>query len=159
MPIQTGAVAIAPLLAGLCDRFADQLLADGPQLQLHCPASLPPAQADRSRIEQVLVNLIGNAIRHTPQGAITLRAWAEGHRLWIAVADTGQGIAAEELPRVFERFWRSDKARTRDGQGVTGSGIGLAISRRLVELQGGEIEVSSQLGQGSEFRFWLPIAP
>jgi len=158
LPIQTSAVAVEPLLRSLRDRFADQLLEDGPELRLDCPADLPSLQADRARVEQILVNLLGNAIRHTPQGAITLRAWTTPGQLWIAVADTGQGIAEAELAKVFERFWRSDKARTRDGQGVAGSGIGLAIARRLVELQGGEIQVSSTLGQGSEFRFWLPMS-
>ncbi len=158
LPIQTTAVAVEPLLRSLRDRFADQLLEDGPELKLDCAASLPPLQADPARVEQVLVNLIGNAIRHTSQGSITLRAWTETERVWIAVVDTGQGIAEADLARVFERFWRSDKARTRDSEGVAGSGIGLAIAHRLVELQGGEIQVSSDLGQGSEFRFWLPIS-
>lgn len=161
LPIQPEVIALAPLLQSLRDRFADQLLDDGPVLGLDCPPQLPPVKADRARLEQVLINLLGNAIRYTPQGKITLRAWAEGDRLWIAVADTGQGIAAEELPRVFERFWRSDRARRRegvDGRDGSGSGIGLAIARRLVELQGGEIQVRSVLGEGSEFRFWLAIA-
>lgn len=158
LPIQTTAVAVEPLLRGLRDRFADQLLENGPELKLDCPTNLPPLQADPARVEQVLVNLIGNAIRHTSQGSITLRAWTEAGRIWIAVVDTGQGIAEAELAKVFERFWRSDKARTRDGEGVAGSGIGLAIAYRLVELQGGEIQVSSELGKGSEFRFWLPIS-
>ncbi len=158
LPIQTAAVAVEPLLRSLRDRFADQLLEDGPELKLDCPPDLPSLRADKARLEQILVNLIGNAIRYTTQGSITLRAWAEPGRVWMAVLDTGQGIAEAELAKVFERFWRSDKARTRDSGGVAGSGIGLAIARRLVELQGGEIQVSSQLGQGSEFRFWLPIS-
>lgn len=159
LPIQTEAIAVKPLLQSLRDRFADQILEEGPSLEVDCPGSLPPVKADRARLEQILINLLGNAIRYTPQGHIRLRAWTTGDHLWMAVTDTGQGIAADELPRVFERFWRSDRARTRDNpSGVAGSGIGLAIARRLIELQGGQIEVSSVLAEGSEFRFWLPIA-
>ncbi|NEQ25766.1 MAG: two-component sensor histidine kinase, partial [Microcoleus sp. SIO2G3] len=79
----------------------------------------------------------------------------DGNQVWIEVRDTGVGIAAEDLPHVFERFWRADRSRNRTSGGT---GIGLAISRRLVELQGGEIEVESELGTGSTFRFSLPIA-
>jgi signal transduction histidine kinase len=75
--------------------------------------------------------------------------------MWIAVADTGIGIAPEDLPHVFERFWRAEKSRN---QHTGGTGIGLAICKRLVELQGGQIEVKSQLGQGSTFQFYLPLA-
>jgi hypothetical protein len=84
-----------------------------------------------------------------------LKAWSEPKQVWIAVIDTGIGIAPEDLPHVFERFWRSDRSRDRHSGG---SGIGLAISRRLVELQGGQIEVESELDRGSTFRFWLPMA-
>jgi signal transduction histidine kinase len=99
--------------------------------------------------------LLGNALQYTQQGAITVRAWSEAEKLWIAVTDTGVGIAATDLPHVFERFWRSDRSRDRSSGGT---GIGLSISRRLVELQGGEIQVESQIGQGSTFRFSLPLA-
>jgi len=131
-------------------------------LQLDCPEKLPQVLADSDRLEQVLVNLLGNAIRHTQTGAITVRVWVERDgrkgiisRLWIAVTDTGMGIAPEDLPHVFERFWRAEKSRNPH---TGGTGIGLAISKRLVELQGGEIEVESQLGVGSTFRFYLPLA-
>lgn len=111
--------------------------------------------ADIDRTEQVLVNLVGNAVRYTTKGSITLRTWAEAFKLWIAVIDTGTGIAKEDLPYVFERFWRADKSRDRHSGGT---GIGSPISRRLVELQGGQISVESQLGSGSTFRFFLPLA-
>lgn len=152
--IQLESVQLRPLLESLVTRFADQLLEAGPELKLDCPPSLPLVLADSDRVEQVLVNLMGNAVQHTPQGKITLRAWPENGRLWVAVVDTGEGIAAEHLPHVFERFWRADPARSRYSGG---SGIGLAITRRLIELQGGKITVESQLGQGSTFRFWLPL--
>ena len=75
--------------------------------------------------------------------------------MWVAVTDTGIGIAQEDLPHVFERFWRAEKSRN---QHTGGTGIGLAISKRLIELQGGQIEVESKLGIGSTFRFYLPLA-
>jgi len=146
---------LRPLLEGLLHRFSEQLLEEGPSLQLESPPSLPDVLADPDRVEQVLVNLLGNAIRYTDQGTITLRAWPEPQKLWIAVTDTGQGIAPEDLPFIFERFWRSALARSRY---PGGTGLGLAIAQRLVQLQGGQIEVKSQLGQGSTFRFFLPLA-
>jgi signal transduction histidine kinase len=160
LPINLQAVNIYPLLEALVQKFSDQLLENGPSLYLESAANLPLVLADIDRTEQVLINLIGNAIHHTLEGSIVIRVWVEGIRLWIAVADTGIGIAAEDLPHVFERFWRADKSRVRaaTSEGYrysAGSGIGLSISRRLVELQGGHIEVESQLGVGTTFSFYL----
>lgn len=154
LPIKLQPLNLQPLLDSLVQKFADQLLEDGPVMRLEYPASLPPVLADSDRTEQVLVNLIGNAMRYTAAGSITVRAWAENYRVWIAVTDTGVGIRPEELPHVFERFWRAESSRTNQ---VAGTGIGLAIARRLIELQGGQIEVDSELGKGSTFRFYLPI--
>ena len=162
LPIHLQAVNLRSLLESLIQKFSDQLLEDGPVLRLECPEQLPNVLADPDRVEQVLVNLIGNALSYTKTGSITVRAWTESEGLtsrlpreWIAVTDTGIGIAAQDLPHVFERFWRAEKSRN---QHTGGTGIGLAISQRLVELQGGQIEVQSQLGVGSTFRFSLPLA-
>jgi signal transduction histidine kinase len=78
---------------------------------LECDASLPPVLADRDRLEQVLVNLLGNALTYTERGSITLKAWTQDRQMWIAVIDTGVGIAPEDLLYVFDRFWRSGSAR------------------------------------------------
>jgi signal transduction histidine kinase len=155
LPIHTEKLQLVPLLTSLVERFSDQLLEDGPVLQLDSSPDLPPVMADPERVEQVLVNLLGNALRYTRTGSITVRAWHQGKVVWIAVIDTGQGIAPEDLSHVFERFWRSDRSRDRASGGT---GIGLAISRRLVELQEGKIEVESEVGKGSTFRFSLPVA-
>ncbi len=145
---------IYPLLQSLVARFSDQLLEDGPILTLDIPSSLPPIIADRDRTQQILVNLIGNAIRYTETGTITLKAEVKPPYLWLAVIDTGVGISADDLPHVFERFWRADRSRSSYSGG---SGIGLAIAKSLVELQGGKIEVESKLNQGTTFRFCLPL--
>ncbi|NLG86987.1 MAG: cell wall metabolism sensor histidine kinase WalK [Firmicutes bacterium] len=114
------------------------------------------AQADRNRLEQVLMNLIVNAINNTPAGGtITVRVGAEGDEVVVAVVDTGRGIASKELPRIFERFYRVDKARTRE---AGGTGLGLAIVKHIVEAHGGSIRVESELGRGSTFTFYLPKA-
>lgn len=161
LPIKLQSVNLRPLLESLVQKFSDQLLEDGPRLRLDCLEQLPTVRADIDRVEQILVNLIGNALTYTNTGSITIRVCQEldstnGHlpRLWIAVTDTGIGIASEDLPHVFERFWRAEKSRN---QHTGGTGIGLAISKRLIELQGGQIEVKSQLGKGSTFQFSLPL--
>ena len=154
LPIHLAPVNLYPILSVLVERFETQLLEEL-TLSLECPATLPPVLADLDRLEQVLVNLLGNAVSYTEAGSIILRVWQENNRIWLEVKDTGQGIAPEDLPHVFERFWRSGLASDRNSKG---SGIGLAISRRLVELQGGSMEVESVLGQGSTFRFFLLVA-
>ncbi len=154
LPIHVQPLPIRSLLVSIVQKFSDQLIDDRPMLQVDCPENLPLALADPARVEQVLINLVGNALRYTPEGQITLRAWAEPTQIWIEVEDTGHGIAPADLPHVFERFWRSDRSRDRHSGGT---GIGLAISRRLVELQQGTIEAESELGKGSTFRFSLPI--
>ncbi|MBD1848974.1 HAMP domain-containing sensor histidine kinase [Leptolyngbya sp. FACHB-711] len=156
LPIDARPLDLRPLLTGIVQRFADQLIAeDSPKLLLDVPAEAPMVNADPFRVEQIVVNLIGNAIRYTPEGSIVVQLRSEADKVWVAVIDTGQGIAEEDLPHVFERFWRADRSRNRNSGGT---GIGLAICRRLVELQDGTIEAESQFGHGSTFKFSLPIA-
>jgi signal transduction histidine kinase len=129
----------------------------GVQLRTAVDPRTPPLEADRDRLMQVLVNLLGNAVRHTPAGGtVTLSAEpaepAAG--VLLSVADTGEGIAAEHLPHVFERFYRADPARDRQHGG---SGIGLAITRALVQAHGGTITAhSAGPGTGAVFRITLP---
>jgi signal transduction histidine kinase len=161
LPINARPIDLYPLLSAVVEKFADQLLADdSPQILLDYPAQTPLVLADPERVEQILVNLIGNALRYTSRGSITVQVRLpikpDTQQLWIAVIDTGVGIAATDLPHVFERFWRADRSRDRTSGGT---GIGLAICRRLVELQSGAIEAESQVGVGSTFRFSLPIVP
>lgn len=143
------------ILEPLTERFAEQLLDSDRVLSLDCPRDLPYVMVDSDRLEQILVNLLSNAIRHTPQGSIAIKAALDGDRVWIAVIDTGSGIEESELPHVFRRFWRSQRSRH---QKHGGTGIGLAICRRLVELHGGEIFVTSRLEVGTTFKFFLPLS-
>lgn len=109
---------------------------------------------DPDRIEQVLTNLIDNAIRHTDEGGVVkIREYTDAKGLWIEVSDTGSGIPEEDLPFVFERFYKADKARTR---GSSGTGLGLAIVKNIIDSHKGTIQVKSKLGQGTTFTIYLP---
>jgi two-component system OmpR family sensor kinase len=113
-------------------------------------------QADRDRIKQVLLNLVGNAIQYTPQGGEVLLSLAKvGNQARIIVRDTGPGIPAEDLPHIFERFYRAEKSRTRSKS--SGFGLGLSIAQWIVENHGGWIEVESKEGEGTTFTIWLPL--
>ena len=115
---------------------------------------LPPVLGDRDRVEQVLVNLLHNAIKFTPPGGnIGISARVEGSDILVSIADTGVGIPADDLPRIFERFYKADKARAGKG-----TGLGLAIARHIVEAHGGRIWAESVEGRGSTFHFTLPKA-
>lgn len=130
----------------------------GVALHIRVQGDLPQLWADEQRLSQVLGNLLGNALRHTPSGgSVELSCVRQGDRLKIAVADTGDGIAAEHLSRVFERFYRSDVARDRKHGGA---GLGLAIAKALVEAHGGSITVASPgPNSGATFTVHLPITP
>ncbi|OGO19244.1 MAG: hypothetical protein A2144_02115 [Chloroflexi bacterium RBG_16_50_9] len=125
----------------------------GLSLSADIPEGLPQVNIDPQRISQVLGNLLDNALAHTSRGAITVTARWHDRWLEVSVADTGEGIPKEELPNIFERFYRIDKSRARATGGI---GLGLTIARRLVEAHGGKIEVESTLGRGSRFTFTLP---
>jgi two-component system sensor histidine kinase BaeS len=147
---------LADLLQDTAASFAAQAAAAG--IQLHTEVSQPGLQltADHLRLSQVLANLVSNALRYTPQGGSILLAAepAGAGRVRLRVRDTGRGIPAEDLPFIFDRFWRGDKSRTREGH--ANSGLGLAISRQLILAHGGSIEAHSQPGLGAEFIIELP---
>ena len=117
---------------------------------------LSSVKIDYNRISQVLRNLLENAIAHTAKGnSITLTAKQQGNRVEVSVTDTGEGIPIEDLPNIFERFYRVDKSRAR---ATGGTGLGLTIAKRLIEAHGGKIEVRSEPGKGSRFSFTIPIS-
>ena len=156
------ALDVAQLLVDLREAFACQADEAGIELTVDAVQALPPLPADPQRLGQVLGNLIGNALRHTPRGGrVTLGASltpaGDAVRLW--VADTGEGIAADDLPRIFDRFWRGDPARSHEAGVPAGhSGLGLAIARSLVEAHGGRIWAESQVGQGTTVSCLLPLS-
>jgi signal transduction histidine kinase len=113
---------------------------------------------DQDRLKQVLMNLVGNAINYTPQGGtVTLGLGKDGAQSILTIQDTGQGIPEEDLPHVFERFYRGEKSRTRSRDGK-GFGLGLSIAYWIVRNHGGRIEVESTEGEGTTFSVWLPLA-
>jgi signal transduction histidine kinase len=133
-----------------------QATAKGLSVSIELPDKLPPVNIDLHRISQVLRNLLENAIAHTAKGdTITVTARQQENYLEVAVIDTGEGIPAEDLPNIFERFYRVDKSRART---TGGAGLGLTIAKRLVEAHGGKIEAQSELGKGSRFAFSLPVS-
>ena len=122
------------------------------ELKVDVPPDLPTLLIDPVRVRQVIINLLANATRFTDYGGITVSATTSGDDVVVSVADTGVGIAPEDLPRLFEDFQQAGNLRERRG----GSGVGLAVSKRLIELHGGNMWVESKPGQGSTFRFTLP---
>ena len=111
---------------------------------------------DRDRLKQVLLNLIANAIQYTPQGGEIFLSLAKvGEQARIIVRDTGPGIPPEDLPHIFDRFYRAEKSRTRSK--TTGFGLGLSIADWIVENHGGQIKVESKVGKGTTFAIWLPL--
>lgn len=132
-------------------RFANLGLA----VELPKPVELPPVSADRTRIRQVLINLLNNATRFTDRGGVRITVEHRGHDVVISVADTGVGIAPADLPHVFDEFFQANSALQRR---AGGSGLGLTISKRIVELHGGTMWVESADGAGATFSFTLPLA-
>lgn len=150
-------VDLSPLVEHAVAVFAEQAEAANVHINTNVVENLPPVLADGDRVRQVLHNLLLNALRYTPVGgAITISAAlaTSADYIEVSVADTGSGIAEEDLPHVFGRFWRADRSRARDRGG---SGLGLAIVERLVVAHGGRIGVESTLGEGSRFWFTLPV--
>jgi two-component system phosphate regulon sensor histidine kinase PhoR len=121
---------------------------------MNLPEDLPPVLADRGRVEQVLLNLVHNAIKFTPAGGrVEVGATQTGEQMRIQIRDSGVGISPDELPRVFERFYKIDKARRSDG-----TGLGLAIAKHIVQAHGGTIWEESVPDEGATFSFTLPLA-
>jgi histidine kinase len=151
-------VPVEKLVEDTVARLGHQYGEKGVDLVIELDADLPNVLADQDRIEQVLLNLVGNALQYTPAGSkVWIRACHQGNEVRVSVTDTGIGIPAEHLPHLFTRFYRVDRSRSRAGGG---SGIGLTIAKFLVEAHEGRIEAhSAGPGQGSTFTFTLPTAP
>ena len=147
----------AELLADVRDRMAPAAEAAGITVRVEAARDRRTLSTDGVRLEGVLVNLITNALMHTPSGGtVTLRATESESGTFLVVEDTGSGIATADLPRIFERFYRGDKGRDRRNGAAGGAGLGLAICRQTISALGGTITAESALGQGATFTIWLP---
>jgi signal transduction histidine kinase len=147
---------IAKLVKQAVNSWQPQVAAKEISLSLDLPNNLPLVNIDRQRVNEVLYNLLENAVVHSHKGGtINVATTRQGDWVEISVSDTGEGIPAEDLPNIFERFYRVDRSRAR---ATGGSGLGLTIAKRWVEAHGGKITAKSELGKGSTFSFTLPSA-
>jgi signal transduction histidine kinase len=147
-------------LRGLVDELRQQMqpLAAEKEIALEAsvPDELPPLRADRAKLRRVLVNLISNALKFTPRGGrVSVSAAPEGALVRVSVEDTGVGIPEDDVRDIFDKY---AQARSRATRSEKGTGLGLYITRQLVELHGGHIEVHSEVGKGSTFSFTIPVA-
>jgi signal transduction histidine kinase len=143
---------LADLLRGVVASFDLQAESQGQTLTLDVPPELPTVHVDPQRVRQVVANLVSNALRHAPEsGCVVVSVALHPGEVQVSVSDDGPGIAAEDLPHVFDRFWQGSEAR------VDGSGLGLAIARELVRAHGGRIWAESAPGKGSTFHLTLPL--
>jgi two-component system, OmpR family, phosphate regulon sensor histidine kinase PhoR len=156
IPLKLEPLRPAEAAAQALSTFREAAAARRIRLSVDFPETLPRVLADRGALEQVITNLVGNAVTYSGEDAtVTVRATALDGRVSISVEDTGPGIAPQHLPRLFERFYRADAGRSRE---LGGTGLGLSIVKHLVEAMGGRIQVESIPGVGSTFRFDLPGA-
>jgi len=153
LPLHTTRFLLADLMDDLTSSFSSQAASFGINLTTDTNDPNHELNADYDRLNQVLSNLISNSIRHTPQGGtIALRAESTSNGTFITLHDTGAGIPKDDLPFVFDRFWRGDKSRTER----VNSGLGLAIAKQLILAHGGTIEAQSEPGAGTTFTIELP---
>ena len=153
-PLRLAPTPVAEVVVPPVDRLRPQAERAGLEITVLLPPKLPPVLADADRARLVLTNLVHNAVKFTPPGGrITVAARPAGEDMVFSVEDTGVGIPAENLPRIFERFYKADRARSGGG-----TGLGLAIAKHIVQGHGGRLWAESVEGQGSTFSFTLPVA-
>lgn len=154
IPLDRAKSSLADLISDTLESFSELAARQQVKLEGSVDANIDPVTMDTQRIGRVLNNLIGNAIRHTPsEGEVRVHAQRKGLGVEVTVSDTGEGIRKEDLPHIFESFYRGEKSRSRT---TGGAGLGLAISQGIVQAHGGELKVESEAGQGSRFTFNLP---
>ncbi len=154
--LERGPVAMDELIKVVVSKLEPRARENGIKLEAIVPEGLPLVAGDADRLEQVLINLVSNALQYTGSGdVVRIEVKDRAGRLQVKVSDTGEGIPEDELPYIWERFYKVDKARTRKGGGT---GLGLAIVKGIIAAHGGEISVESMLGKGTTFTFILPVA-
>ena len=155
--------AAAPLLEGAVERMRPQAQRRG--LEIVCSAADAAIEADPDLVQRAVLNLLQNAVKFTPSGGLIEVFTAPGEAqppppmLWICVRDTGVGVEPAEQSRIFQRFYRLDRARTAHSGSGAGTGLGLAVVRHIAEVHGGSVDLQSEVGLGSTFRFSVPVAP
>ena len=156
LQLQLETASLKDLISDTLEAMSAQAQARSLKLEGTVDAELPHVTMDTHRVQRVPYNLVQNSIRHTPQdGTIQIRAKDAGDAVQVEVVDTGEGIPAQAMPRIFEQSYRVDQARSRDSGGA---GLGLSIARSIVEAHGGRIWAESLAGEGSTFTFTLPKA-
>ena len=154
-PLHRAKASLGDLVSDTLESFAELAKQGEVTLEGNLETDVDPVTMDTQAIGRVLNNLIGNALRHTPrQGRVSVWVRRAGPGVEVTVSDTGEGIRAEDIPHVFERFYRGDASRSR-ARGA-GAGLGLAIARGIVRAHGGEIRVESEIGRGAQFTFHIP---
>jgi len=153
-PLHRAQASLNDLVSDTLESFTELAKQSEITLEGNVDSDVDPVHMDTQAIGRVLNNLIGNALRHTPnQGRVSVWARRTDHSVEVTVSDTGEGIRVEDIPRIFERFYRGEKSRNR----VTGgAGLGLAIARGIVQAHGGDIRVESKTGKGAQFTFYIP---
>jgi PAS domain S-box-containing protein len=150
--IETMAPAI--LIAEVQALLEPLALARGIRFECQAASGLPPMRSDRGKVRQILINLVGNAIKFTDEGGVRLEVEAKGDEIVFRVIDTGPGIPAEQLPRIFDPFWQAEAGLTRKS---SGTGLGLSVAQQLAALLRGRLMVASEVGRGTSFTAWFPV--
>jgi signal transduction histidine kinase len=156
MRLDVSAIDLGGVVGELRETMEPLAREKGLALEELLPKDLPPVEADRAKLRRILINLLSNAVKFTNRGGrVSINAEQLDGRVLVSVSDTGVGIAQEDVDRLFDKY---EQARSRATRGEKGTGLGLYITRQLVELHGSQIEVKSELGRGSTFAFSLPVA-
>ena len=155
--LELRAVRVQELFDNVIRDWKKKLAAKNLKVIVDVAPDVPTIRADDARLQEVLYNLLDNAVKYSPEtGDIRLRAERRGTEVVLSVSDDGVGVPKEDLPRIFERFYRADKARSRE---LGGTGLGLAIVKHIAQLHGGRVEAESEFGRGTTIRVILPVAP
>ena len=155
--LQLAEIRLPDFLEEVARDWKKRLAGKNLRLELEVPDNFPTLRADERRLEEVVHNLLDNAVKYSPQnGRILIQASAPNQEVVLSVCDAGVGIAAGELPRIFERFYRADRARSRE---LGGTGLGLSIVKHIAQLHGGRVEAESVIGRGTTIRVILPNPP
>ncbi len=153
--LQLSEVRLSELFAAIVRDWAKKFAEKKLSIQVGVASDLPAIRADETRLQEILYNLLDNALKYSRPGSkIGLQAQRHGQEVGLSVSDTGVGINETDLPRIFERFYRADKARSRE---LGGTGLGLSIVKHIAQMHGGRVEAESELGKGTTVRVWLPL--